>query len=346
MEKMQEYIDFIFYKVWCRAPKTGSFKLDLFNGNSEIKKVMIEFKKKRTDGGKFFYEHVNNIYNHFAKLSVAQIEEFKKWYKANNDIENACNDPDSPIIRYVDIMKVNERLGKQLASFFKNLYSQQLLGLVILKETIGDIDSHYQLFMQSNSNCKCPFCGIGDVKGVYHTKREAYDHYLPKGTYPFNSMNFHNLAPACHECNSTYKLTNDPVNSAVKGRRRAFYPYATDTYSIIIKISLKKSDIDRLTPRDINIEFGPQELMDKISTWKDVYGIEERYKAKCCSNTDGKEWLTQVIDEWQKDNRSPEDFMKSLTRRTDRSPFADNNFLKKAFLEGCQRAGLFKKPSL
>ena len=40
--------------------------------------------------------------------------------------------------------------------------------------------------------CLCPFCGLGDIKGVHHTKRETYVHYLPKALYPFNSINFRN----------------------------------------------------------------------------------------------------------------------------------------------------------
>lgn len=43
-------------------------------------------------------------------------------------------------------------------------------------------------------------CQPCDINGVHHTKREAYDHYRPKPLYPFNSVNFRNLAPACHEC--------------------------------------------------------------------------------------------------------------------------------------------------
>ena len=51
--------------------------------------------------------------------------------------------------------------------------------------------------------------------------------------------------------------------------------------------------------------------------------------------------MTQMIDEWQQDGRSPADYMKSLARNTQSHPFADSNFLKKAFLEGCQDVGMF-----
>ena len=40
MEKMQEFIDFIFYEVWCKAPGNGPFSLDLFNENVDLRELM------------------------------------------------------------------------------------------------------------------------------------------------------------------------------------------------------------------------------------------------------------------------------------------------------------------
>jgi hypothetical protein len=341
MERMQEFIDFIFHEVWCKAPGSGTFSLNLFNGNADLKEVMTSFNYGDTVGGDLFYSHVESIYGLFGSLTTGQISQFQQWYQANNDIEKACaNDPATHIARYADINAFHPILCGQLASFFKGLYSKKLLDLAVLRDNIGDIDNHYQHFMQTNITGKCPFCGIGDVKGIHHTKREAYDHYLPKGLYPFNTISFRNLAPACHECNSTYKLAKDPLNSA-GGRRKAFYPYATSAHKIDIKIDLKKPDVDRLTPDDIVIEYGPVALSEEIETWKDVYGIEERYKAKCCSKSDGKYWLEQVLDELQVGDCSLADYLKTLNRQTSKSPFAESNFLKKAFLDGCDRAGLF-----
>jgi hypothetical protein len=34
-----------------------------------------------------------------------------------------------------------------------------------------------------------------------------------------------------------------------------------------------------------------------LEAWKDVFGIEERHKAKLCGHNEGKAWLVQIIDE-------------------------------------------------
>ncbi|HEX2957564.1 MAG TPA: hypothetical protein VHO70_12075 [Chitinispirillaceae bacterium] len=65
--------------------------------------------------------------------------------------------------------------------------------------------------------------------------------------------------------------------------------------------------------------------------------------ATCLNESEGKYWLEQVIDEWQEDGRSPEEYLRVLRRSASKKPFADSNFLKKAFLEGCERIGLFEE---
>ena len=168
----------------------------MFDGDADLKGLMTLFQIGDTQAGDFIYGHVDRIYGHFAALSPAQIGQFKLWYKANNEIEKACaNDPALQLARYTNIKPINADLCRELATFFKGLYSQDLLGIAALREQIGEIDDHYKRFMQENRVGKCPFCGINDIKGIHHTRREAYDHYLPKGLYPFNSINFRNLAP-------------------------------------------------------------------------------------------------------------------------------------------------------
>ncbi len=341
MDIMQSFIDFIFYDVWCTAPENGDFSLDLFDNNPELKEVMVAFYYDDTKAGDFFYGHVQLIYDFFSKLMPAQVAQIRQWYQANNDIKNICtNSPRAQIARYADIAAIYPDLCKHLKSFFQGLYNQNLLNIKALKDKIGHIDEHYKAFMKINKMGKCPFCGLNDIKGIHHKYREAYDHYLPKGLYPFNSINFRNLAPCCHECNSTYKLKKDPAHNA-NGRRKSFYPYADEAQEIEVTISLNSNDFNRLTPDDICLSFGPTAVREEIETWQDIFGIAERYKAKCSSESDGKYWLEQILDEWKEDDRPPEDYLTALTRQTKKKPLADCNFLKKAFLEGCQRAGAF-----
>ncbi|MBT3177220.1 MAG: hypothetical protein HOG03_09540 [Desulfobacula sp.] len=351
MEIMKHFLDFIFYEVWCKAPESGPYDLALFDDMPELKELMESFHYSDAKGADFFNGHIERIYQIFSTLSAHQISQLISWYEANNNLEKiCCNDPSIAIVRYKDLEAFHTGLARQLTAFFKGLYSQDLLNLSALREKISQIEDHYKKFIMKNNSGKCPFCGIMDIKGIYHSKREAYDHYLPKSIYPFNSINFKNLVPACHECNSTYKLSKDPVFkpkdpllSATKGIRKAFYPYADRSYQIKLQLDLKCKDWSDITPEDIEFSAGPDELKEEISTWNDVYGIEERYKAKCCGENDGKGWIREVVDESQNYGLSPLEYLDGKLKTAENDPWVDDNFLKKPFLQACQKAGLFGK---
>jgi len=134
-------------------------------------------------------------------------------------------------------------------------------------------------------------------------------------------------------------FSKDPLHNSENGyRRKSFYPYQTSPYAIELEISLNPQDWNNIKPDDVSLTLGPEVLKEEIDTWLDVYGIEERYKAKCCGENDGKYWIAQVWDEWQNNGKTPQDCLTTLKRQ---KPLADVNFLKKPFLEACQRAGLF-----
>jgi len=355
LEKMQEFIDYIFFEVWCNAPIGLTFHPNLFVGKPELQDVMSEFgfSAHAAERGKVFYKDVKAIYENFALLSVREIDQLKDFYRGNNDLEKVCaNDPVAQLARYVDIATSHPVLSKNLAEFFKDLYSQSLLGLAALKSKIGSIDEHYKAFVAINKTGKCPYCGISRLLSRYNTRREAYDHYLPKAIYPFNSINFKNLLPTCHHCNSSYKGSKDPAYApkdaaGVVNRRKMFYPFSTEDYRIEIRILLGHSDIENLAPEDIDLSFGPPELAEQIDTWKDVYGIEERYRSELCSE-DAKDWLEQVFTAKRLHNetkgvagRPLEEFLEEVACHATNSPYANANFLKHGFLEACKAVGIF-----
>lgn len=342
MEKMQEYIDYIFFDLWCKA-SLRPYKIDLFDGNKELKEIITEFHYSSTTGGDFFIRKIEEIYEIFQSLPSSDIEKLKKWYKANNNIEKLCaKDPSTVPVTYNELENFNKELSGKLESFFKKLYGTEILSLKPLSLKIGKIDEHYDSFMKNNNKGKCPYCGINDIKGIHHSKREAYDHYLPKSTYPFNSINFKNLVPMCNECNSSYKLAKDPLHDSENNRRKAFYSYILVRPKINIELEIKTKDIISITPEDIDIKINSGNHEEEVQTWKELFGIEERYKAKCTSESDGKYWFTQVQDECQNYNMTPEKFLNIKINEAEKNPLSDTNFLRKPFLVACKNKNLIR----
>lgn len=342
MEKMQEYIDYIFRNVWSIAKGKG-YEVDvLFSGNIELKEIITELHTSEVDGANFFLTGLELVFEDFKKLSSVELALINHWYESNNNIELACaGDPNVTPATYSTVTQLSAELSKNLKDFFKNLYSQSFLSLKSIKDRIGIIEGHYHDFMEVNNEGKCPFCGINDVKGLDHSKREAYDHYLPKDKYPFNSINFYNLVPTCHECNSSYKLTKNPLFTNTGQRRKAFYPFSNNSPSIEIEVILNITDWSTMSKNDIHLNTGPDHKREEIATWVDVYGIEERYKAKCCGENDGKGWIREIVDESANYGLTPQQYLNGKLKTSENDPWVDDNFLRKPFLDACKKAGLF-----
>lgn len=343
MDKMQGYIDFIFYEVWCKADGK-EYDIDvLFAANAELREMITELHTNENRGADFFLTGLQQLFEDFKTLTDEQIEKLKLWYRSNNDIEGLCRgNHDLEPATYEDVTaEISEDFSNHLKAFCKNLYSQRFLSLKSVKDRIGNISGHYHDFTATNIHGKCPFCGISDILTGVHKVRDAYDHYLPKDKYPFNSINFHNLAPTCHTCNSGYKTSKNTLFSNAGKRRKAFYPFSSDHYTIELSISINAADWTSLSKNDIQIAAGPASLRDEIATWFAVYGIEERYQLKCCAEHDGMDWIREVVDESSNFDQCPKQYLQGKLKTAENQPWADNNFLRKPFLKACEQHGIF-----
>jgi hypothetical protein len=347
VEKLQGYLDHLVKEVWCKA--TGDFSLDLLD--PDLRAIVLEIYNTEEDAARgkvsdWLYGPIRKIYEIFkAQLTAAQRAQVAAWYDHNNDIEALCGCDSLKLpVTYADIRVISADLEKALKDFCKSLFTD-VIQLKPVTSRIGDINAHYAAFVTENKENKCPYCGYGDIKGMHHTRREAYDHFLPKDIYPFNSVNFRNLAPMCHECNSSYKLTKDPtrhidpISRKTGGaRRKAFYSYASKASGLAFTMNIKTKDVENLLPNDIDIQFTAPGRKEEVDAWKDVFGVEERYKAKLCGKNDGKAWLAQIVEEAENGDTTSDELLVRTLRVADRYPYDSANFLKKPFLTACKAA--------
>ena len=342
IEKFQTWLDHLVKVVWCR--NGGAYSLDLLH--ADMKAVVEEIANDDRIKIDYLDGPIKTIDALFqTQLTPAQRTQVSRWYDHNNDIVALCGkDAVKTPGTYADIRAINTDLETALKAFCKSLFTD-IIHLKAVTSRTAEIDAHYDAFVTENDEGKCPYCGYGDIKGQHHSKREAYDHFLPKGTYPFNSVNFKNLAPMCHECNSSYKLQKDPVRhidplhkAKTSTRRKAFYSYAAAATGISIDLALTTADIDNIDPKDITLTITAPGQDEEVESWKDVFGIEERYKAKCCAKHDGKAWLSRVTEENENYGLSQQAMLEAEIRAAENKPWSDANFLKKPFLLACQKA--------
>lgn len=336
LEKMQGYMDFIFYEVWIKADILGEFDISLFDGNTELQTTFnyLYLSENSPEYGKKFVGSVKKIFDLCKLISRWQRRKLSYWYKVNNRIEDLCNGMYRPAL-YSDLDTINKELSKELKSIYGNLYSQNKIGL-------QKIRSHYTEFVMINNKGICPFCGLYPLDGEYSKTRDAYDHYLSQGQYPFTAINFKNLVPMCHKCNSGNKGVKSPIFDSSDNRREAFYPYMNST-DIKIEVNVSSSDIQNLQPADIDLTISATE-QEKTDTWQDLFGIDSRYKELFCS-TDGKVWIQQIIDEAPDFKMNSSEYLKIKKKQFEANPYSEKNFLKVPFLESCEENGMFNEVS-
>lgn len=358
IEKFQKYSDFLFLEVWLNAKKP--FNSLALAKLPELKNIYEKLHNEDSEGARFFNGHIEEIHNEFIKLQSSDRNKLKHWYKINNNISGLCENRNINPINYKTLLKKHPILGAKIKSFYTNLYGKESpFNLVAFGDLRKIIDSHYKKFVEINNEEICPFCGIKEIKGVYHSKREAYDHFMPKSKYPFSSINFKNLAPMCNDCNSSYKLAKeplmhiDPITKKVNNiRRKSFYAYTYKKINLETSISLKSLDISNLSSDDISINIKTSDsvsYIDRIEGWKEVYGIEERYKARVLSKRGANKWYSELQElvNLQKltndNNKNILDLYNMKIKEANADLLDNGNFIKKAFLEECRNKKLFLK---
>lgn len=111
----------------------------------------------------------------------------------------------------------------------------------LLIDKYNTVQSHFEAFIDPDYQKAfvCPFCGLLSLKpkGLY---RSPYDHFIPKAMYPFMSINFQNLFPICHDCNSDEKKDIDTLYLTPTQRHKALYPFDStyDRNKLSISIQL------------------------------------------------------------------------------------------------------------
>jgi len=349
IEKLQEYLDFLFEEVWIVAE--GSFNFNKLDGKKELKDLCEKLELEGTEWGEFFNNRIAWIHDEFAKIDDDDFKlELIDCYYYNNEVEILCNDKLKTPIDYTTLKTRYPELENAINSLYTRLYGStspfnlEAFGQLSKKM----IPSHYKEFMEENKEGLCPFCGISKVDGNIVDTREAYDHYLPKSLYPFNSVNFKNLAPMCDKCNSRNKGAKDPINYTVV-RQLAFYPFANIHPKINISVNLKTADIRNLKEEEIDIIVESSGYEEQIESWKRVFGIEKRYKELCCDKNEGISWFASVIDGFENAKlKGITDFdvwVKMKLIDAGFNDFSSYGFLKTGFLEECKKKGLLKAHS-
>jgi len=267
LKEVQQLVEFLVLEVWCKPTKQRCrTKL-----NDELKALYDEYD--------WFKEKVNKVYKVCKDdLTAQDIIDLKNAFENNNQIEKLCNGSNKPI--YVN--KLHVKLRKPIKDFFSELYTK-FLGWALIYNTYKKKKDYYDELISKNHFTECPCCGFGDIKTEYSDGHSPFDHYLPQKHYPFSTINFDNLVPMCHICNSDSKGEAD----IIKNGQIVFYPFDNThpTINVLVDFDnsklpllIKHSSIDKLPKGYFKIDFNLKS--DEIKSWNKIFKIKNRYSAK------------------------------------------------------------------
>lgn len=217
-------------------------------------------------------------------LTSSEKKIIREAFYANCQIQKLCIDTKLNAIKFKAIKNVN--YCKLLKDFLTTLWEDYPQNKFIEKK-FGTVLIHFNDFLNPSHQkaLVCPFCGLNKLKPSGSINRNAYDHFVPKAMYPFVSINFQNLFPICHECNSDEKKDIDTLY--FKNKRRKLLHPADSKYNgqklsitVIPKESYSTKNLKTLLT-DINWEFAIN-LAGKVDTrllaWDDIFKIKRRYR--------------------------------------------------------------------
>jgi len=270
IENLHKYIEYFFEEMYKR--KTKKFSQIVIHTN------FLALVKAQD---KLLLTPMKAIYTEFKKLDDPSQKRILDAFKINNAISDLCNGKRDPW-KYNQLSKISPSLSNVIKLFFSNLYKE-----VINKEIFPSKKSHFIKFRSLNkANIMCPFCGLTSLLSEYDgkdNKKDDYDHWLSKGKYPFNSVNFKNLVPMCGQCNQKYKQQKDTLYEKDKGnkwkRRRVFYPYSKSIIlnSVTVTINKRVSSLEKDDTWAVNLQ-GAVVQSEQINSWDKIFDIKSRYK--------------------------------------------------------------------
>ncbi|MBK9014698.1 MAG: hypothetical protein IPM82_11815 [Saprospiraceae bacterium] len=216
--------------IWCDA--AGAFSVDLIQ-DAVLKDLVgkIEVRKQK------WQQVIADIHELFRQLTPAERKAIREGFIQNNRIEELCSKTADPV-HYSDLP---ELVRQPLKDFFTELYTGVLNRKPFIDAYKTTTKDYFDKLIETSDLTICPFCGMNSLKSKYQDGRDAFDHFLPKGTYPFNAINFKNLAPICHECNSDEKLAKDPLFEGAEktGRRLATFPVSNEVAAVTVSVQFE-----------------------------------------------------------------------------------------------------------
>jgi hypothetical protein len=243
-------------------------------------------------------ESFRNVFVAYEALGAAERQAFQDLYVNHRDAINHFVDDGFDVVR---IPNAQSEIWKSVKNLGKYLYSTtlNLVCFTSLANVNHSIDAHFQRFRELNGNVCC-FCGLKEYEEEREIEddegdvqwRADYDHYLPKKHYPFYAVNFNNLFPMCHTCNSKAKGEIDTLYGEGGIRVLTFHPYLDGQGVVLVPVYDPKT-------RNWDLDYAGGNALNnrKIENWDRIFDVISRAR-KRMNDFCHKIWVAPLIESY------------------------------------------------
>lgn len=266
IENLHNYLDYFFTRLFAEVHPAYDHAHYI---HPDFQEIINEYKVQLDD-------RMKATLIAYMSLNANEKAIVREAYNQNNNIQGVCD----VTVRPVKYDGLSSKIREIIKKLYDNLWGDnKILGYKKVEDKCGTVKQHFDLFRKTNVYSVCPFCGMESLQCEHDDGRDDYDHFLPKAQYPFISVNFLNLFPMCHRCNSKSKGINDtPFLPNTITQRPLYYPYDTTIPDHNITLTINSSDTDLSDPATwtLEIDCTPIANRAKKDSWIQIFNIETR----------------------------------------------------------------------
>lgn len=252
------------------------------NGINVLDNYLIELK------GTMLEEYLIELKREYIILDLKAKKKLKKIFRNNYQIKRVLK-KEIKLYSYSDIEKYcGKKIKEIIKKISKYLYEEMKKIKAFKDKYIGPLEYYQKLKDKQIVKKTCPFCGKKIVESGKQGTRETYDHYIPKGTYPFISLHYYNLIPMCYDCNSNFKGQED------------IYMYSKVFDPFEIKSGENKLVIKKIQNSKNNNNIKKIKIKNNLGKTNEIYAWNNIFKVKERSREVLNDLYEEVIDTIQK----------------------------------------------
>jgi hypothetical protein len=198
----------------------------------------------------------------------------------NNQIENICNN--QPGLLAIELNNLPKSIIRELDALFSHLYNNSINYHLFEEHVTDKLKKSITRFITTNELEVCPFCGLEGFLNLEGQARIALDHWLCRDLFPMVAVNFDNLFPIGHDCNTRPAKGSKNIlidNPITRNRVKAFYPYSNHSGVNTSFHFINEPTIKGITDIDWKLILTPTNPLEQdiFNSWDSTLNINIRY---------------------------------------------------------------------